>query len=59
MDTYHPSLLLINLRNVDKTAHESDFFADTDAVKTADQIVFKLCQEIQNDDYYTIRIKPI
>lgn len=52
METYHPSLMMINLRDVDHYAHETDYITYTNAIKTADQIVYDLWNKIQTDPYY-------
>jgi len=52
MDTYHPSLMVINLAEVDDTGHEGVFSDYTDAIKKADQIVYELWMNIQGNYYY-------
>ncbi|MBI4690161.1 MAG: sulfatase-like hydrolase/transferase [Nitrospirae bacterium] len=52
MDTSHPSLMVINLAEVDDTGHLGVFSDYTDAIKNADRIVYELWQKIQSDSYY-------
>ena len=52
MDQYHPSLLMINLRDVDHYGHQGVYTGYTDKIIVADQIVYDLWQKIQNDPYY-------
>lgn len=48
----HPSLMVINLRDVDYYGHKADYTVYTDAIKSADQIAYDLWQKIQNDPHY-------
>lgn len=52
MDMYHPSLLMINLRDVDHIGHYGVYNNYTNAVIIADQIVYDLWQKIQSDPFY-------
>jgi hypothetical protein len=52
MDTHHPSLMVINLRDVDAYAHTGHFAAYVNAIKAADQIAYDLWQKIKRDNYY-------
>lgn len=52
MDTYHPSLMVINLKQVDSVAHKGVYTDYSNAIKVADQIVYDLWQKIQKDPYY-------
>jgi hypothetical protein len=48
----HPSLMLINLKDVDAMGHTGDFEKYTQAIITADRIVYDLWQKIQSDIDY-------
>lgn len=52
MDTYHPSLMVINIAGVDHTGHLGIYTDYTNAVKIADQVVFDLWQKVQSDPFY-------
>jgi hypothetical protein len=52
MDTFHPSLVVINLRDVDHTGHKGIYTDYAEAIKKADQIVYDLWQKIQSDAFY-------
>ena len=57
MDTYHPSLMLVNLRDVDLYGHwvkkpNYDFDDYLNAILIADQIIYDLWQKIQSDPVY-------
>lgn len=55
MDIYHPSLMVVNLRDVDHYGHEIPelgYSAYTSKIIAADQIAYDLWQKIQNDPYY-------
>ncbi len=52
MDTYHPSLMVINLASVDHQGHKGTHTDYTNAIKVADKIAYDLWQKIQKDLYY-------
>lgn len=52
IDTYHPSLTMINLADVDEIAHTGNWTHYTQAIHHADEIVYDLCQKIWNDPHY-------
>jgi len=52
IDTFHPSLTMINLADVDQLGHTGNWKRYTDAILRADEIVFDLCQKIWNDPVY-------
>ena len=54
MDTNHPSLMLINFKDVDHCAHELATYPNgyTQAIKKVDEIIYDLWHKIQSDNYY-------
>ena len=52
MDTYHPELMLINLRDVDSTGENYGVVKYRAAIRAADSLVYLLWQKIQTDDFY-------
>lgn len=52
MDTHHPSLVFVNLQNVDGMGHRGDWDLYTGAIQAADQIVYDLYQKIESDPHY-------
>jgi len=52
MDTYHPELMLINLRDVDSTGEWYGVVKYRAAIRAADSLVYLLWQKIQTDDFY-------
>ena len=52
MDTYHPSLVLVNFCDVDKFGHLGVWKDYTNAILGADQLVYDLWQKIQLDPVY-------
>ncbi len=52
IDTYHPSLAMINLADVDEYGHTGNWKLYTQAIRRADQIVYDLCQKIWSDPFY-------
>ncbi|UCG43867.1 MAG: T9SS type A sorting domain-containing protein [candidate division WOR-3 bacterium] len=53
MDSKHPKLVLVNLKNVDGTGHTGDYAAHLDAVRTADSVVYELYKKLQAVPPYT------
>ncbi|MFH2025525.1 MAG: alkaline phosphatase family protein, partial [bacterium] len=52
MDTYHPNLILMNLKDVDMIGHEFGYPEYFTAVTRADSIVYQLWLKIQSDSHY-------
>lgn len=52
IDTYHPSLVMVNLKDVDHAGHTGDWDKYISAIQIADNIVYELCQKILNDPVY-------
>lgn len=52
LDTYHPSLTLINFKEVDNIGHLNVFSNYTDAIVHADTLVYNVCRKIWQDPYY-------
>ncbi|MBC2696158.1 MAG: hypothetical protein HF982_12970 [Desulfobacteraceae bacterium] len=52
MDMYHPSLVLVNLRDVDNIGHKGVWEDYVDAIKLADSIVYEIYNKIQDDPVY-------
>ncbi|MCF6365673.1 MAG: alkaline phosphatase family protein [Bacteroidales bacterium] len=52
MATYQPQLLWVYLANVDSEGHSDVWENYTGAIKTADSLVFRLWDFIQNDPFY-------
>lgn len=52
MDTYHPELMLINLRDVDSTGENYGVVKYRAAIRAADSLVYLIWQKIQTDDFY-------
>ena len=52
MDTYHPELMLINLRDVDSTGENYGVVKYRAAIRAADSLVYLLWGKIQTDDFY-------
>jgi len=52
MDTYHPELMLINLRDVDSTGENYGVVKYRSAIRAADSLVYLLWQKIQTDEFY-------
>ena len=52
IDTYHPSLALINLAKTDSYGHSGDWDMYTYALKKADSYLYDICQMIWQDPYY-------
>jgi len=52
MDTYHPELMLINLRDVDSTGENYGVVKYRLAIRAADSLVYLLWGKIQTDDFY-------
>lgn len=52
MTTYQPQLLWVYLPNVDHEGHTGVWENYTGAIKTADSLVFRLWDFIQNDPFY-------
>jgi hypothetical protein len=52
IDTYHPSLTMINLKDVDEAGHARVWQDYVDAIVDADTIVYDICQKILNDPHY-------
>jgi len=55
MSQDHPSLMLLNFKDVDVTGHQGDYDNYVDAIKKADRLVYELWKAIQNDDHYKDR----
>lgn len=49
MDQHHPSLVLVNLWEVDQKGHQEDWEGYLKAIKTADRIVYHLWKKIEAD----------
>jgi hypothetical protein len=52
MDQHHPSLVMVNLPEVDAVAHDGDWDSYTSAISQADSIVYALWQKIQANSAY-------
>jgi hypothetical protein len=52
MDTHHPSLMLINLGEVDSDGHSGNWGEYVRAIRGADWITYQLWQKIQSDSHY-------
>ncbi|MDD5765766.1 MAG: alkaline phosphatase family protein [Candidatus Marinimicrobia bacterium] len=52
MDTYHPELILINLRDVDSTGENYGVVKYRSAIRAADSLVYLLWEKIQTDEFY-------
>lgn len=53
VDSYHPRLMLINLRDVDKWGHVGSFEQYTRAIQIADSLVLEFYNHLQDDPFYT------
>jgi len=56
IDSFHPSLMLINLKDVDRWAHSGDFDLYTTAIQIADSLVYELYNHLQNDEFYQDKV---
>lgn len=52
MDTYRPSLMMVNFKDVDDKGHAGDWEDYIDAIENADRLVYELYQKVQSDPYY-------
>ncbi|MBC2726100.1 hypothetical protein [Desulfosporosinus sp.] len=52
MDTYHPSLVLVEFAEIDRTAWTGDWEAYINAIKNLDSIIYKLHEKIESDSHY-------
>lgn len=55
MDTFHPSLVMINLGDVDAAGHTGDWNLYVNTISKADEIVFDIYRKIQSDPHYARR----
>ncbi|KPK67900.1 hypothetical protein AMJ82_09575, partial [candidate division TA06 bacterium SM23_40] len=49
MDQYHPSLVLVNLFEVDRMGHQENWEGYLEAIRRADAIVYRIWKKIQAD----------
>ncbi len=52
IDTYHPRLMMVNFKEVDKQGHVGTFEDYTTAIQIADSLVYELFTHVQNDEFY-------
>ncbi len=52
IDQFHPSLVMLNLRDVDCWGHTQNWEKYTRAICIADSLVWELWQRLENDIYY-------
>ncbi len=52
IDEYHPSLVMINFKDVDQKGHTGVWGDYTSAIQTVDSLVYSICQKILQDPFY-------
>lgn len=52
MNDYHPSLVLVEFAEIDRTALTGDWEAYINAIKNLDSIIYKLYEKIESDSHY-------
>ena len=52
MDTHHPRLIMVNFADTDREGHTGNWSNYLEALTNADELVYKLWQKIENDDFY-------
>jgi len=52
MDKYHPRLIMVNFADTDRAGHDDNWSNYLEVITNADDLVYKLWQKIENDDFY-------
>ena len=52
MDKYHPRLIMVNFADTDRAGHDDNWSNYLEVLTNADELVYKLWQKIENDDFY-------
>ncbi len=53
IDTYHPRMMMFNIKDTDVRGHVGTFEEYTTAIQIADSLVFELYNHIESDEFYS------